>query len=233
MKTAFLAALLAAASVLPATAWAQLHQGDIEMSIVDNRITLVGNDASHGDGLAVFEADFGDLGGGPYRTDDPGFDSDAGAFAMGTLINYSALGNLQFWNGSAWAALVPASEFLRLDGNLGEQTRWHSTGVLGDTSGLVGQAGAAGQVHEHLDFSVARTGGGVPSVGAYLVQLQLVSPSYSSSAPFYMAFNRGLSEADFETAVGALAAVPEGQTWALMGLGLLAIGAHMRRRSNR
>ena len=233
MKTAFLAVLLATAACVPASTWAQVHEGDIEMSIVANRITLAGNDAFHGNGLAVFEADFGDLGGGPYKTDDPGFDSTAGTFAAGTLINYRALGGLQFWTGSAWQPAVLANEFVRLDGNLGELTSWHTSGVQGDASGLVGQAGAAGQVHEHLDFSVARMGGGVPSVGAYLIQLQLTSPTYASSVPFYMAFNRGLSEASFETAVTALAAVPEGQTWALMGVGVLAMGAFMRRRNAR
>lgn len=232
MKAFFAATLLAAASLLPGTALAQVHEGDIELSLVNNRITLAGNDAFHFNGQAVFEGDFGDFAGGPYRTDDPGFDNEAGTFAAGTILNYRALGRLQFWNGSSWTAAVPGNEYVRMDGNLGEDTRWNPMGLMGDLTGLIGQAGANGQIHEHLDFSVARTGGGVPAVGAYLVQLQLESAAHLTSAPYYMAFNRGLSGTDFETAVSALA-VPEAQTWLMMLAGLIGVAAYAQRRQPR
>ncbi len=217
--------LLAAAalfSLLPLAVQAQeLHAGDIEISVVANRLTVSGNHVFHADGSPVFEGDFGDFAGGPLRTDDPGFDSDDGTFLVGTIINYTALGSLKYWNGSTWHATVPANEFVRLDGNLGEETFWTVSGVTGAISGLVGQAGINGTVHEHLDFRVGRAGG-VPAVGAYLFQLQLTADNgYLPSMPYYMAMNRGLSVDAFETAV---AAVPEPQTWALM-LGGLAIGA--------
>jgi len=218
--------LLAAAALyglLPlAVHAAELHEGDIEISVVDNRLTLSGNHAFHADGSPVFEGDFGDFAGGPFRTDDPGFDSGDGTFLAGTIINYTALGSLKYWNGSAWHATVPANEFVRMDGNLGEETFWTVSGVTGDITGLVGQAGANGKIHEHLDLRVGRAGAGVPAVGAYLFQLQLTADNgYLPSMPYYMAMNRGLSVDAFETAV---AAVPEPQTWALM-LGGLVIGA--------
>lgn len=224
------ATLLTCAALLPGLAVAQLHEGDVELSVANGQITLSGNDAWHDDGSAVFEADFGDFSGGPYLTDDPGYDSEPGTFSADIIINYTALGALQFWDGAQWSSVVPSAEYVRLDGNLGEESRWTASGVTGDTAGLIGQAGSNGQLHEHLDMRVARSGGGTPSIGAYLIQLQLTSDSYISSQPYYMVFNRGLSEDAFEEAVLALAAVPEPQSWALMAVGALAVGLVLRQR---
>lgn len=229
MNTTLIAALIGIAALFPLGAQAQLHEGDIELSVVNSTIVLSGNDIWHADGSAIFEGNFGDLAGGPYKTDDPGYDSEPGTFAAGTFINYKALGRLQFWNGAMWATTVPTNEFVRLDGNLGESTQWISGGTAGDLTGLIGQASQGGNVHEHLDLSVARVGGGVPAVGAYLIQLQITSDAYSSSAPFYLALNRGLTGEGFEAAVGALAPVPEPQTWLLMAAGLVAVGSRIRR----
>lgn len=228
MKHTVIAVLLGAAVLLPMSAQAQLHDGDIEMSVVNSQIVLSGNDAFHRDGSPIFEGDFGDLAGGPFKTDDPGFDSEAGTFAAGTRINYRALGSLQFWNGMAWSAAVPNSEFVQVEGNLGEASRWLVGGLSGDLSGLIGQAGSGGLVHEHLDISVGRPGG-APAVGAYLIHLQLTSASLTSSVPYYLALNQGLSSDNFEGAIGALAPVPEPETWWLMGVGLAAVGWRLRR----
>lgn len=226
-----LTGLMAAAALLPGLVQAgSLHEGDIQLTVVGGQITLTGNHAWHADGSPIFESDFGDFAGGPYSTDDPGYDSLPGTFAGGTIINYAALGALQFWNGTAWSAAVPGLEYVRLSGNLGEDTRWTVGGVTGDATGLVGQAGGNGQLHEHLDMNVARSGGGAPAVGAYLIQLQLTSSSLTASTPYYMAFNRGLSVEAFEAAVEALAPVPEPHTWALMATGVFAIGLRLRQR---
>lgn len=224
--------LLGALSLLPLAAQAQhLHEGDMELSVSGGRLTVSGNDAWHADGSAVFEGDLGDFAGGPYRTDDPGYDSEVGTFLAGTVIQYKALGSLKFWDGASWVSVVPGSEYIRMDGNLGEDTRWTTTGISGDLTGLVGQAGGDGKIHEHLDMSVARVGGGTPGVGAYLIQLQLSADNgYASSAAYYLALNRGLDAAGFEAAVGALAPVPEVQSWALMLAGLAATGLVLRRR---
>jgi PEP-CTERM motif len=232
MKNRFAAICLSAASalmLLPGAAQAQLHEGDVELSLMGGKIMFEGNDVWHWNGLAIFEANFGDLGGGPYETDDPGYDSAPGTFAAGTLVNYTAMGSLMFWNSSQWVSSVPTSEFVRFEGNLGEETRWTAGGVSGDASGLIGQAGADGVIHEHVDMSVARMGGGVPAVGAYLIQMQLTSPSLTSSDSFYMVFNRGLSDDDFEMAVQALA-VPEASSWAMLAAGLGVVCAVARRR---
>jgi hypothetical protein len=233
IATRLVGSLLGAAALMPLAVQAQehLHEGDIEISVVGGKLTVSGNHVFHADGKAVFEGDLGDFSGGPYKTDDPGYDSAAGTFAGGAIINYAALGSLQFWNGTAWSSAVPGNEYIRLDGTFGEDTRWTAAGVTGDLMGLVGQASGAGNIHEHLDMSAARVGGGVPAIGAYLIQLQLTSASYASSDAYYLALNRGLSGEAFEMAVDALAPVPEPQTWALMLAGLTATGLVLRRRT--
>lgn len=232
-KQLLISGLLGAAAVLPMAAHAQsLHEGDIELAVESGKIVVEGAAAFHGlTGASIFEGDFGDLAGGPYRTDDPGFDSEDGAFGAGTLLQYQAVGNLQFWNGSAWSAAVPLGEYVRLDGNLGEESRWTVGGIAGDASGLIGQAGATGKVHEHLDIRVARDTAGAPSVGAYLIQLQVQAEGYATSDPFFVVFNRGLAAPAFEGALQALTTpVPEPGTWALMVTGLAVVGAAARRR---
>jgi hypothetical protein len=227
LATAAAAALALAAA--PASADG-LHEGDIEITIVGGKLTLEGAaEFTFGTGWSIFEADFGDLGGGPLKTDDPGYDNEAGTFTPGTIVNYAAVGPLMVWNGSAWSTGGIAPEYVRLDGNFGEETRFTLTGVTGDATGLVGQAGGDGTIHEHLDMSIARTGGGLPTFGAYAITLKLTSAGLIDSDPYLIVLNHGLSDDAFEAGVHALA-VPEPESWALMLGGLAAVGALARRR---
>lgn len=222
--------LLAAAALWPVASFAQhAHEGDVQPAIVAGQIVLPSGQTHGATGGALFEGDFGDLVKGPYKTSSPGFNSFA--FAAGTVVNYTAVGGLSYFDGLSWSSTVPALEYVRLDGNGGEDSRWTISGAAGDLTGLVGQVSTTGELHEHLDFSVARTGGGTPTVGAYLIQLQLSADGYASSDPFYLVFNRGLSGAAFESGVQALTApVPEPGTWALMLAGLGLVGIAVRRR---
>lgn len=224
--------LLALAATFSAPVWAEpLHEGDIEVGVSNGILQAWGAAHTHGGtGYAIFEGDLGDLAGGLYSTDDPGYDSEVGSLGVGSQINYTALGTLSFWNGTTWSsAAVPAGVSLRINGNLGEETFWTSTGITGDASGLIGQAGSNGKLHEHLDMTAV--GSGRTAVGAYLIQLQLTGDGYGASTPFYLALNRGLSVAGFETAVHALTSpVPEPSSWMLLLAGLGAVGVVCRQR---
>jgi hypothetical protein len=236
-RPTLLAIAAAAVLALPALpSWAaDVHAGDIEIEIDDGILHTHG--AAHtafANGWNIFEGDFGDTAGGPWRTDDPGFDSADGTFAAGTQVWYRGIGTLQFWTGSVWQAMaadVSKPEWLRLDGNLGEETFFRFGGVDGDVTGLIGEAGADGKIHEHLDMRVARaTGHGAPAVGAYLFTLQLESLTLGTSQPFYLVMNNGLDDDAFEASVMALA-VPEPSTWALMLAGAGVLAGVARRRS--
>ena len=209
-------------------AQAQLHEGDVEMSIVSGKIVVDGHATTQfGTGFKIFEGDFGDISGGQLKTDDPGYDSAPGTFVPGTFITYNTVGSLWFWNGGNWG--LAGAERVRLDGNLGEESFFSGTGTSGDLTGLVGVAGNSGVVHEHLDMVVSRVGGGIPAIGSYMFQLYLTGTNLTASDTFLMVLNRGLSEDNFEMSVQALA-VPEPTTWLLWMGGLALIGAAARRR---
>lgn len=225
MHKPLLGALALSAALFAAPVWSQhLHEGDIVISVVNGKLKTSGG---HTD--TIFEGDFGDFAGGPYNTDDPGYDSESGTFANGTMINYAALGVLKFWNGSSWsAAWVPADVQVKIAGNLGEESFWGAAGVSGDPVGLIGQAAGSGKIHEHLDMTVI--GSNRTVAGAYMISLQLTSTALQASDPYFIVLNRGLGEEAFEAAVMA---VPEPSTYAMLLLGLAAVGYSAHRRRSR
>ncbi len=233
MRHFVIGGLLVASTLLPSWAFAEevhVHEGDVQPTIVSGKITLPSSQSIAANGYSLFEGDFGDLIKGPYKTSTPGFNTFD--FAAGTVVNYTAVGPVGFWDGLAWSSSVPLGEYVRLDGNLGEDTRWTSSGPAGDLTGLLGQASldSEHELHEHLDFSVARQGG-APSVGAYLVGLQLSATGYTTSDPFYLVFNRGLTSENFERSVSALTSpVPESSTMLLVLVGMAAMGGLVVRR---
>jgi hypothetical protein len=76
---------------------------------------------------------------------------------------------------------------------------------------VVGQFDSAGDIHEHLDFTIYNSSnvkGG--SVGAYWITLSLFESAANSTTPlasseaFSIIFNRGLSHEAYESAVSAV-----------------------------
>jgi hypothetical protein len=223
------------------TSFAAEHEGDVEAGVIDNQIVVDahGHAPTAANGFKVFEANFRDLAGGIYNTDDPGFVADEGAFDVpGALLTFSGLGSLQSWNGTAWVTTTAAVEVTVTD-VLGEVTRFSGSGVQAGASSFVAQISSIGDIHEHLDFDLVGADRG--NASAYLITLSLGSLSgvgaasgpYAASNPFYIAFNAGLGTDAFEGAVAQLSApVPEPETYAMLlaGLGLLALA---RRRNSR
>lgn len=188
-------------------------------------------------------ANFGDFAGGPYKTDDPGWVVIAGGLLPGEALCYRALGQLQFWDNALqrWTTAAPRAETVRLFGEVpGEVllrndpaeiahyqqgTVWTIDGLAGPREAVIQVADSSGAVHAHLDFCVQDATGdctlpglghsGAPSVGAYLIELQLFvavveggRAKYRSSNPLFIVLNRGLSTADFQRAVKSRTAPP-------------------------
>ena len=160
------------------------------------------------------KADFGDLGGGPFSTDDPGWQTEANTFQPWVIMGYVASGQLQYWNGTQWTTNLPDNERLHLIDALGTDTIWSSSGVT-NAEGAVDQVLGDGSIHSHLDFNIENTNGnGDPAVGAYLIELSMLARdnlggpiAHDISAPFKIAFNNQLTTQEFNQAISALTSI--------------------------
>lgn len=218
-----------------------LAHSDIHVGYSGSAITVHGDESLIDalTGYSIFEGDFGDLAGGPYVTDDPGFLADAGSgFTGSPILGYRALGALQYWNGTTWGA-VAGQERVHVTDSWGEDSIFALSGTSGKSIGLIDQFGTDGSLHAHIDYSIENSLGiGNPSVGAYMIQLSLLAldeefnplATYGESQSFYMVFNRGLSAEAFEAAIDSrVAAVPVPGAAPLLG-SALAMGFALARR---
>ena len=152
-------------------------------------------------GWKILEAEFGE-GENPYATDDPGFLAEDGTFNDFEPIWYNAVGQLHYFNGHEWVTGSFTEEVL-LYGLRGEETIFNSENVFsGDTYGLIDLADREGGVHTHLEFEVDNFfGTGAPREGAYMIAIRVYGDDHTASEPFYIAFNLGMDEEDFEAAI--------------------------------
>lgn len=236
--------VLAALAALGFTGQTLAAHSDLQIGVSGGVINVTGGEPVIDSltGYRIFEGDFGDLEGGPYRTDDPGFLADPGNFTPGTILGYRAQGTLQYWNGSSWGSVV-GQERIHLTDALEEDSIFALSGTSGKSIGLIDQIGSDGVLHAHIDYSIENSlGVGNPLLGAYLIQLSVVAldenfnllSTYGESQSFYVAFNRGLSAENFETAIDArVAAVPVPAAGPLLGSALaLGFGLARRRQLN-
>lgn len=200
-KVLALSVALAAFSVQAAE---EQHAGDVQPWKTGSTLNL---------NKYVFEADFGDLGGGLFATDDPGYDVDIakGPLTVGNWLRFQPVGTLKYWNGSAWIASVPKGERIEIKDALDNTITYTASGVNGGL-GVIGAADNAGGVHDHIDMSIKDASGELGgTVGAYLIELNVYESAPNSEAqtatpiaPIKIAFNRGLDHAVFDLAVAAL-----------------------------
>jgi len=207
---------------------AHVHEGDILPLLAGGTLVLDDLDDKPKDfatGYAIFEADFGDLAGGPNSTDDPGYDHEAGQFTPSTILAFKVQGPLEFWNGSTWSTATPAT--ITFIDALGTEVAITGASGAGAT-GLIGQFDGAGNLHEHIDMNIdagAATGAYAVTVSLFGLLNDQSTPVYGESTPFMFVFNRGLAHADFEAAVNARVVPIPAAAWllgsAVAGLGLL------------
>lgn len=161
----------------------------------------------------LFEADFGDLAGGQFETDDPGIDVDIekGRFTPGNWLRFQPVGTLHFWNGTQWIDTVPNAERIEVTDALRNKITFNASSE-NTTTGIMGEIEANGGLHGHLEFKIldaSNTPNG--SVGAYRIQFNLIetlpqdnNPVSATESPISIVFNRGLEEEKFEEAVSVL-----------------------------
>lgn len=192
----------------------------------------------------LFTGDFSDVGQGPNGTDDPGFQAEPGTFNSGVILNFRAVGSLQFWDGSNWVNTLVDQERIQIEDALSNITTIDSSGVS-NAEGAIDQIASDGSVHQHVDFSIDNTlGGGTVAPGAYMIELEFYSTSgvggpiiHTLSESVLIAHNYQLSSSEFDAAILQLTE-PEGVSVPIPGVllfffaGLLAIIAGKARSSN-
>jgi len=204
LKKAIIPSLLVAFSFPAFAADDHLHAGDLQPWRQGAEIFL---------NSQLFEVDLGDLGGGPFATDDPGIDVniEKGAFNPGNWLQFQAVAPLQFWDGDEWTTSMPNGEHINLVDALDQTIRIDGHDISNNLA-VIGEFEANGGLHTHVDFSLQDASNTLNgSQGAYRIELKLfesaanseLSVSYAAK-PVVIVFNQGLAEAEFEHAVEAL-----------------------------
>ncbi len=192
-----------------------------------------------GTGKSVIPADFGDFAGGEHKTDDPGWVVGAGDMLDEEFLWFRALDSLRYWDKELqqWLTAPPDGERVRFFGatppdvevfGTPEEKAFYLEGTIWSSDGLSGPQEAPiedfnGGIHAHFDFCVEAHDGdctqpgssatGSPSIGAYLIELQLFSKEvatngmqqkYIDSQPIKVMLNNGLVAAECSAAIGAL-----------------------------
>ncbi|HUV63066.1 MAG TPA: hypothetical protein VMW24_04155 [Sedimentisphaerales bacterium] len=152
------------------------HEGDFELKvefdsiIVDPRV-LPGE-------LAADEF---------FSTDEPGFDSELGAFPLGTTVGFNIRDGLKRWSSSGFERLDPATAETVIVSHV-QRVRKSGSGFVAGFDLPVGQDGSW---HRHLVFTLSGPGTNDPRRGIYLLELGLysTSPAVAGSYPIYIVFN--------------------------------------------
>ncbi len=202
--------------------WANAQHSDVWVILDGNQVALSPTDLQTTEpvkvdattGKYLFTSDFGEFFGGPFLTDDPGIQSQAGAFTAGARLNYRAVEPLKFWNGDYWDVSVPDAERVLIeDSDFPQTITAVSTSGVTDAEGFIQEVFTNGSVHKHVDFRIDNSlGTDLPAFGAYMIELELVvvdavgAVVHTASDPFRIVINFQLSTEEYDEAVAALTA---------------------------
>ncbi len=206
------------------------QHSDIEFDYQNNKI-----DVKFGSEGQVFEGDFDTSGLFEQFTDDPGFASEADeglGVNPGDFIDYNILGPLEYHDGSGFAAVPTGASIDIGDNPNGGLSVTDATAGPVSGTGVVGQADGGGDVHTHIEFTLAPGSLDAPEYGAYGILMELTTDAsgIGNSDPFYIVFNFGLDEETFEGAVEDYAnKIPEPTSLALAGAGAVLVLSRRRR----
>jgi hypothetical protein len=205
--------------LLAPSSFAAAQHSDVEFSYAGGQI-----DVEFGPDGPVFEGDFPTSGALNGFTTEPGFASEVDeglGIGPGDAVHYNVRGPFRYHNGSAFA---PTAATIT-----GDDRPAGTVVINSDTTtaeGLIGDANGVGDFHSDPGWFLS-----VPAaIGAYgvLLNLETDAPGIAASDPFYLVFNYGLDEPNFDAALlDFAAAVPEPATLSLLTLGTLML---LRRR---
>lgn len=167
-----------------------------------------------------------------HKSSNPGWRAE-GQFLDGETLWFRALGTLRYWDPTLkqWG-LPPAGERVRYfnayAGSIPttEEEAFFKQGTIWSGESLNGPleapiVTATPDIHTHLDFCLEAADGdcslsgfghtGYPTVGAYLIEMQLFSDAgagtkYIDSRPIQVLLNNGLTQTECDTAIASLVA---------------------------
>ncbi|MAB28622.1 MAG: hypothetical protein CMJ53_04985 [Planctomycetaceae bacterium] len=162
--------------------------------------------------LRVFEAEFGEDPVFPFSTDEPGVGGVAADMGLteGTTIELNVSAGLGVWTGSGFN--YGSANSMSID--------YGPTMVDTLTGGTLNFL-----VTEDFDLHPIWSVNEQAAPGAYLVELTAAMTGYETSESFYVVFNLGLEEDDYEASVDWVSEnlVPAPGVLALLGMGGLAV----------
>ena len=167
---------------LVAHAHAQIHESDIILRAHNGAIQTGADDNGVIEyGVRVFISEFGLL---PNWTNEPGFDSEPGAFAPSTSLHIDIVDAVRRWDGAEFLTIPPERITVTKSGNTITSPPVPQT-VAGP---VLGSSNAAGVIHQHAAFELLAPA----ETGVYLLALQLrdQAGTLTTSDAFWIVFNQ-------------------------------------------